>query len=113
MAADDCDATSGDLGNRLQLIDIATLSEPQPDPARIVDVHHFETPGLGGSHAGWDDESGLLYYTVIDNVTTAGWLYVLDTSGLEADAPSVAPVGDPISIGWAPHGVLFPGKNGD
>jgi DNA-binding beta-propeller fold protein YncE len=113
VLATDCDAGSGDLGNRLQILDISTLSDPTPDPAKIADLYHFETPGLGGSHAGWDPRSGLLYYTVIDNTTTQGWLYVLDTRGLAAATPSVATVGQPVEIGWAPHGVLFPGTNGD
>ena len=111
-AAPDCDITPGDPGSLVQFIDISTLLTATPDPAKIKDIFHFTTPGFGGSHAGWDTFSGLLYYSVSD-ATGQGWLIKLDTSNLSAATPGVTQVGDKIKIGWAPHGVSFPGRNGD
>ena len=111
-AAPDCDITPGDPGSLVQFIDISTLLTATPDPTKIKDIYHFTTPGFGGSHAGWDAFTGLLYYSVSDT-TGQGWLIKLDTSNLSAATPSVTQVGDKIKIGWAPHGVSFPGRNGD
>ncbi|KAB0670403.1 hypothetical protein F6V30_09635 [Oryzomonas sagensis] len=113
LSSPDCEVSlPGDPGNRLQFIDISTLLTANPDPSKIADIYHFNTPGYGGSHASWDPTTGTLYYSVYDT-TNQGWLILLNTSGLSAATPSVAQIGSFIKIGWAPHGVLFPGINGD
>ena len=114
LSSPDCEVTTpGDPGNLLQFIDISTLQTATPDASKIKAIYQFKTPGLGGSHASWDPTTGILYYSVIDNVSSVGWLLKLDTSNLSAATPSVSQVGDKLQIGWAPHGVLFPGVNGD
>ncbi len=110
--ANDCDAGAADLGNRLQIIDISTLAGATPDPAAIKEIYSYETPGLGGSHAIWDEATGWLYYTVIDNESGQGWLQVLDTGGLDGTEPSLTQARDPQEIGWNPHGLVIPGHNG-
>lgn len=108
----DCDAGSEDLGNRLQFVDISTLTTDSPDFSTIEEIHSYETPGLGGSHPIWDDSTGWLYYTLIDNETQQGWLDVLDTSGLADGDPSVDAVRESQKIGWNPHGLVLPDRNG-
>jgi len=113
LSSPDCEVSlPGDPGNRLQFIDIATLSSAAPDASLIKDIYHFDTPGYGGSHASWDPTTGVLYYSVYDTANQ-GWLFLLDTSKLSAATPSVTQLGDKQKIGWAPHGVLFPGIDGD
>ncbi|MBJ6725152.1 YncE family protein [Geomesophilobacter sediminis] len=113
LSSPDCEVSlPGDPGNRLQFIDISTLLTASPDPTKILDIKHFDTPGYGGSHAAWDPTTGILYYSVYDTANQ-GWLIKLNTSGLSAATPSVAQIGDKIKIGAAPHGVLFPGINSD
>ena len=111
VKADDCDAGSGDLGDRLQIIDISTLASHRrhgrPDVSKIKDIYHFDTPGLGGSHAKWDERTGRLYYSTYDNTTSQGWLYVLNTSGLAGPHPSISQELAKQKIGWAPHGIAF------
>jgi len=114
LSSPDCEVTTpGDPGNLLQFIDISTLLTATPDPSKIKAVYQLKTPGFGGSHAAWDPTTGLLYYSVIDNVSSEGWLLLLDTSNLSAATPSVTQIGDKHQIGWAPHGVFFPGIDGD
>lgn len=110
--ADDCDAGIADLGNRLQFIDISTLTGDSPDFSAIKELYAYSTPGLGGSHAIWDEKSGWLYYTVIDNETGQGWLEVLDTAALSSPTPAVSQVREAQQIGWNPHGLVLPGRNG-
>jgi len=113
LSSPDCEVSlPGDPGNRLQFIDISTLLSSNPDPTKIKDIYHFDTPGYGGSHASWDPKTGLLYYSVADT-SNQGWLILLNTANLSAATPSVTQVGNYIKIGWAPHGVAFPGINGD
>jgi hypothetical protein len=113
LSSPDCEVSlPGDPGNRLQFIDISTLLTANPDPAKIRDIYHFDTPGYGGSHAAWDATTGLLYYSVYDT-NSQGWLFLLNTANLAAVTPSVTQVGDKVKIGWGPHGVSFPGINGD
>jgi len=113
LSSPDCEVSlPGDPGNRLQFIDISTLLTADPDPAKIRDIYHFDTPGHGGSHAGWDTFTGLLYYSVYDT-NYDGWLYRLDTGNLSAATPGISQVGDKLKIGRGPHGVSFPGINGD
>lgn len=111
--AADCDITPGDPASLLQFIDISTLLDATPDPAKIKDILHYNHPGYGGSHAGWDPTTGLLYYAVSADSDGQGWLIKIDTSGLSHAVPHVTEVGQFEKIGWAPHGVLFPGINGD
>jgi hypothetical protein len=110
--ATDCDLTPGDPGSLVQFIDISTLLAATPDPAKIVSIYQFIQPGFGGSHAAWDQTTGLYYYSVSDTAGQ-GWLYVLNTANLSAATPSVSIVLDKAKIGWAPHGVSFAGINGD
>lgn len=113
LSSPDCEVSlPGDPGNRLQFIDISTLLSAAPDAAKIKDIYHFDTPGYGGSHASWDPTTGLLYYSVYDT-TNQGWLYTLNTANLSAATPGISVVVDRVKIGWAPHGVSFPGINGD
>jgi hypothetical protein len=113
LSSPDCEVSlPGDPGNRLQFIDISTLLSASPDVTKIKDIYHFDTPGYGGSHASWDPTTGLLYYSVYDT-TNQGWLYTLNTANLSAATPSVSEVVGKVKIGWAPHGVSFPGINGD
>ena len=110
--ATNCDITPGDPGSLVQFIDISTLLTGTPDPAKIVSLYQFVTPGYGGSHAAWDATTGLYYYSVSDTAGQ-GWLYVLNTANLSAATPSVSVVVDKAKIGWAPHGFAFAGINGD
>ncbi|GAA2182567.1 hypothetical protein GCM10009785_22370 [Brooklawnia cerclae] len=110
--ANDCDAGAADLGNRLQFIDVSTLQDADPDYSTITEVYSYDTPGFGGSHAIWDEATGWLYYTVIDNESGQGYLHVLDTSTLDDASPSVSTVLDAQEIGWNPHGLVIPGRNG-
>lgn len=107
VSSTDCDAGSGDLGDRLQIIDISTLTKKHPNTAAIKDIYHFDTPGLGGSHAKWDQRTGRLYYTTYDNDTSQGWLYVLNTSKLAKAKPNISQVLPKQKIGWSPHGIAF------
>lgn len=111
-AAADCNLTPGDPGSLVQFIDISTLLATTPDPTKIVSIDQFIKDGYGGSHASWDQTTGLFYYSVSDT-TGQGWLYTLNTANLSAATPSVSVVGDKVKIGWAPHGVSFAGINGD
>lgn len=110
--AADCDITPGDPASLLQFIDISTLLEATPDPSKIKDILHYNHIGFGGSHAGWDPVTGLLYYAVSADADGQGWLIKLDTSGLSAATPYVTFIGKD-KVGWAPHAVLFPGINSD
>lgn len=113
LSSPDCEVSlPGDPGNRLQFIDISTLLDATPDASKIKDIYHFDTPGYGGSHASWDTFSGLLYYSVYDT-SFDGWLFTLDTSNLSGTAPGITQLGSKIKVGRAPHGVSFPGINGD
>jgi hypothetical protein len=113
LSSPDCEVSlPGDPGNRLQFIDISTLASATPDATKIKDIYHFDTPGFGGSHASWDPTTGVLYYSVYDTANQ-GWLYLLNTAGLSAAVPSVTQLGEKQKIGWAPHGVFFPGIDGD
>lgn len=115
LPSSDCDVAilpTLETGNRLQFIDIATLLEATPDVSRIKDIHHFYTPDEGGSHAAWDLTTGILYYSIYANADGQGYLYALNTSGLSAATPSVTQLGK-TKVGWNPHGVSFPGVNGD
>lgn len=113
LSSPDCEVSlPGDPGNRLQFIDISTLASATPDASKIKDIYHFDTPGYGGSHASWDPTTGVLYYSVYDT-SNQGWLFLLDTANLAAATPSVTQLGSKQKIGWAPHGVLFPGIDGD
>lgn len=111
--AADCDITPGDPASLLQFIDISTLLSATPDPTKIKDIYHYNHKGYGGSHAGWDPTTGLLYYAVSADSDSQGWLIKLDTSGLAQTPPHVTEVGQFEKIGWAPHAVLFPGVNSD
>lgn len=110
--AADCNITPNDPGALVQFLDISTLLAGTPDPARIVSLYQFIQPGYGGSHAAWDQTTGLFYYSVSDS-TGQGWLYTLNTAKLSAATPSVDIVVDKAKIGWAPHGISYAGINGD
>lgn len=111
LAASDCSVVP-DAGNLLQFIDISTLSTSTPDPTKIQVVYQYTSPGFGGSHASWDPlNTNILYYSVIDDVTSQGWLFTLNTANLSAATPSVSLV-NKTAIGTAPHGVFLQGYNG-
>ncbi|QEM67630.1 hypothetical protein FO488_05325 [Geobacter sp. FeAm09] len=113
LSSPDCEVSlPGDPGNRLQFIDISTLLTATPDPTKIKEIYHFESPGYGGSHSSWDPTTGILYFSVYDT-NFDGWLFTLNTQNLSAATPSVTQIGSLIKIGRAPHGVSFPGINGD
>ena len=110
--ATDCNITPNDPGALVQFIDISTLLAGTPDPAKIVSLYQFIDPGFGGSHAAWDQTTGLFYYSVSDS-TGQGWLYTLNTAKLSAATPTVDIVVNKAKIGWAPHGISYAGINGD
>lgn len=101
-----------ETGNRLQFIDIATLLAATPDTGKIKAIYHFYTPNEGGSHAAWDLTTGVLYYSIYANADGQGYLYALNSTGLSAATPGVTQLSK-TKVGWNPHGVSFPGINGD
>ncbi|CAH2031959.1 YncE family protein [Trichlorobacter ammonificans] len=115
LPGQDCDVAilpTLETGNRLQFIDIATLLAATPDVSKLKAIYHFYTPNEGGSHAAWDLTTGILYYSIYANADGQGYLYALNTAGLSAATPSVVQLSK-TKIGWSPHGVSFPGVNGD
>jgi hypothetical protein len=100
------DATRG-TGERLQVIDISTLSTATPDPAKIRQVATLAHPGWGGSHESWAPATGKLWYTLYSNTDKKGQVWVLDTSML----PDMVMVDAKIPIGDAPHGLAFADHN--
>jgi hypothetical protein len=117
LSAPNCSVTP-DAGNLLQFIDISSLSSATATltAAQIAQVsvaYQYQTPGFGGSHASWDPlNSNILYYSVIDDVTSQGWLITLNTANLSASTPTVSVVSK-TAIGAAPHGVFLQGYNGN
>jgi hypothetical protein len=114
LAAPNCSVVP-DAGNLLQFIDISSLSSATatPDPTKIVVVYQYTSTGFGGSHASWDPlNPNTLYYSVIDDVTSQGWLLTLNTANLSAATPSVSLVSR-TAVGTAPHGVFLQGYNGN
>jgi len=99
--------TARGTGERLQVIDISTLSTATPDLTKVKQVATLPHAGLGGSHEGWSPATGKLWYTLYSNTDRKGQLWVVDTSML----PDMLMVDKKTPIGDAPHGVVFPERN--
>jgi hypothetical protein len=100
------DAARG-TGERLQIIDISTLSTAHPDLSKIKQVATLPHAGFGGSHEGWAPATDKLWYTLYSNADKEGQVWIVDTSML----PDMLMVDTKIPIGDAPHGVVFPEHN--
>lgn len=108
---------SSENGSRLQLIDISSLKGPNPDPAAVAEIYELPHQGFGGNHQSWDEDSGLLLYTVSrsaagDPQNGEGQLWFINTEGLDHAQASVSIV-KKIPVGRGPHSPVFSGKAAD